>query len=52
MTKEEFIEAYVSNSGTLIEVLEEIGFEAEPCDCDYEHCEGWKMVFKEDLKDG
>ncbi len=44
MTKEEFIEGYCERSGVTYEFLQFHGRSAEPCDCDYEGCEGWQMA--------
>ncbi len=46
MTKKEFMEAYAEKSEIPLEMLEELGFVAIPCDCNYEKCQGWRVVYK------
>lgn len=45
MTKQEFINQYAKNSGLSPEQAKRFGLDAEPCDCDYEDCQGWQAVF-------
>lgn len=39
-----FEAAYAERSGTTVEWLRRNGYAVETCDCDYDACEGWKMV--------
>ncbi len=48
MTKEEFEKYYANNCGFTVQELHNQGLYAEPCDCDYEKCKGWQMVFKKE----
>ncbi len=48
MTREEFEKRYAENSDSTIQELHDLGGRVEPCDCDYEGCKGWQMVFKKD----
>ena len=43
MSKDEFEANYAERSGMTVERLRELGQYAAPCDCDYEHCQGWQM---------
>lgn len=38
-----FEERYARDSNLTVEVLHQYGRFAEPCDCDYSECEGWRM---------
>lgn len=42
MTREEFIKGYCERSNTTWDELSKF-YEALPCDCDYEKCQGWQM---------
>lgn len=44
MTREEFEQGYAERSGMAVEKLRSYGQHVEPCDCDYEGCQGWQMV--------
>lgn len=39
----DFERAYAERSGVTVDELHSWGRYAEPCDCDYEGCEGWAM---------
>ena len=43
MTKDEFEKGYAERSGMTLEHFREIGLHGVPCECDYEHCTGWKV---------
>jgi hypothetical protein len=47
ITKKAFEEAYAIESGMTVKELRRLGLKVEPCECDYEKCQGWQMVFKE-----
>jgi hypothetical protein len=51
MTKEEFEKQYAKNSGIPLERLKALGLQGEPCDCDYEGCQGWQTVFPQKQED-
>lgn len=42
MTKEEFIEYCRQQNSAAVDKLLEMGIEPVPCNCDYEHCKGWR----------
>lgn len=46
VTKDEFEREWCAGSGRTVEQVRAEGFYAEPCpaDCDYEGCQGWRMV--------
>ncbi len=46
-SKEEFEQGYADRSGMTLQKLLELGGHGEPCECDYEKCRGWQMVFPE-----
>lgn len=49
ISREDFIRDYCLRSGiTVSQQMER--FDAVPCECDYELCEGWKMVPRECLE--
>lgn len=58
MTKDEFIDKYMADSGLKPEYRTVNGFtvpgttprEAEPCDCGDNLCLGWKMGYSEEAK--
>ena len=45
MTKDEFEQRYANGSGIPLARLKELGFEAQPCDCEEGTCQGWKAMF-------
>jgi len=42
--RERFFRAYAERSGLGVDFLRKQGLDAVPCDCDYDGCEGWKVV--------
>lgn len=45
MSADEFERQYAERSGITVEYLhDELGRRAIPCSCDYEHCQGWRIV--------
>ncbi len=44
MTKEEFEQGYAEQLGMSVEWLRETFGEAQPCDCDYDDCQGWRVA--------
>lgn len=44
MTKDEFEKRYTENSDITMEWLHDHHQFAVPCNCEYEKCQGWKMV--------
>jgi hypothetical protein len=57
ITKEEFEQGYASRSGMTVEELRDMGGYAQFCNCEYDKCEGWQMMFKvsisaERIRDG
>jgi hypothetical protein len=45
ITKEEFEADYAKESNLTIDELHDMGGYAEPCDCEYLWCNGWKMMY-------
>lgn len=48
MDLREFERGYAERSGLTIDRLHALGLRGEPCDCDYEKCEGWQMFHGDD----
>jgi hypothetical protein len=49
MTGEEFERQYAARSGLTVEQLREAGRIVAPCDCGWEHCQGWQSTTAERL---
>ncbi|HEY1896730.1 MAG TPA: hypothetical protein VGG62_10680 [Terracidiphilus sp.] len=49
MTAEEFERQYAARSGLTVEQLREAGRIVAPCDCGWEHCQGWQSTTAERL---
>lgn len=45
VNKEDFVKQYAEKSGVSIEWLKEHGQVAIECNCEYEKCNGWIMVY-------
>ena len=45
---EEFERQYAARSGVSVKWLRQQGRVVRPCQCDYEECEGWQSVNRED----
>lgn len=51
ISKEQFVKEYAGRSGlTEEEFFAEYNEIAMPCDCDYEECQGWRMVPNDPLR--
>lgn len=51
LTAAEFEAAYCERSGISIDKLHELGLFGHPCDCLWEHCEGWQITSRERLEE-
>ena len=48
ITKEEFEKNWIATTGCRVaELIQRYGFAPVPCDCGESHCEGWRMLTKE-----
>lgn len=51
MTQSDFIKKYCEDSNITEEFLNKRGWFSVLCECQYEKCQGWAMVKKENLED-
>lgn len=51
ITAEQFEREYAERCGVSVEELRSWGRVVAPCECDYEGCEGWASVSKDQLAD-